>query len=270
METIAELREKLQSEKLEMRKGILGYRFLRRGISIYFTRVLISTNVRPNQITVMTLVSGVAGAACMFFGWLWLGFFLLYLNIVLDAVDGEVARYKKLFSLRGAYLDLVNHLAIPGLFFLATTFFVADVFNAPNIPVLIAGILGAFALPLLRANGDIPSHVFVEIFSKNPEKFPLVARANIGATTLLSPRNPLHFAYHLRHFSIMLVVFFLAFLAELLFFPGDSGRPILSPLVVVYAAFLWVYLAREIVSVFFSVENRISGMRNILKGREKQ
>src|SRR3989338_2391104 len=195
METIAELREKLQSEKLEMRKGILGYRFLKRGVSIYLTRILITTHVRPNQITVMTLVSGVAGALAIFFGWLWLGFLLLYLNIVLDAVDGEVARYKKIFSLRGVYLDLVNHLAIPGLFFLAISFFAADVFHAANISALIAGALGAFALPLLRANGDAPSHVFVEIFSKNPEKFPLASGTDAKKAALFSPKNPLHFSY---------------------------------------------------------------------------
>src|SRR3989344_7467067 len=121
MESIQELREKLQREKLEGRERPWGYRLLQRGPSIYITKLFLKTPITPNQLTLLSIAFGITGSIFV----LGLtpasklaGIFFLYLNLVFDRVDGEVARYKGIYSLKGIFLDELNHLLVPPLFFL--------------------------------------------------------------------------------------------------------------------------------------------------------
>lgn len=80
-----------------------------RKISIYITYLMIRLKLTPNQVTILTLIVGIVGGILIATGdkiyWL-LGFLLLYFGVILDAVDGELARlYHKVGEL-GRYLDL--------------------------------------------------------------------------------------------------------------------------------------------------------------------
>jgi len=103
MESIKELRKKCQ------KKG--GSDYYIRKYSIYITRLFLYTNLTPNQITMIWVIVGVIGASLFIFGnytYSIIGALLMFLAFSLDFVDGEVARYKKLTSGFGEFLDWVG------------------------------------------------------------------------------------------------------------------------------------------------------------------
>jgi phosphatidylglycerophosphate synthase len=87
-------------------------RLVNRHFSIYFTWLFVKLNVSANQVSLLMILTGLAGTALCIPHLLWLniiGAFLLMFAEMLDCVDGEVARWTKKSSLKGLYLDLVNH-----------------------------------------------------------------------------------------------------------------------------------------------------------------
>jgi phosphatidylglycerophosphate synthase len=88
--------------------GPIVDRHVNRTVSTILTRVLLDSRVTPNQVTGMSLLAGLVGA------WLLggegvvrslLGLTLIQLSIILDHVDGEIARLKFQYSRLGKWLD---------------------------------------------------------------------------------------------------------------------------------------------------------------------
>jgi len=96
---------------------MIGY-LAHRKISIYLTRFLLTVwpSVRPDFVSLIMILAGIGGTVLLSFSnfnTAILGVFLVYSSFLLDKVDGEIARYKKLFSLRGIYLDEIYHAIVP-------------------------------------------------------------------------------------------------------------------------------------------------------------
>lgn len=91
-----------------------------RPISLYVTKCFLYTPITANQITILMLIAGVAAGTLFTFGNHWCsiaGALLLICSLLLDNVDGEVARYRKASSLLGIYLDrLTHHIVCPYIF----------------------------------------------------------------------------------------------------------------------------------------------------------
>ncbi len=111
METICELREICQSQKINKPKFLLaiGYTWHRR-LSIYITYILLSIfpRITPNTISFSMIIVSIIGCTSLLPGIRNLsiaGMLIVYLGFLLDKCDGEVARYKKINTLRGVYLD---------------------------------------------------------------------------------------------------------------------------------------------------------------------
>ncbi|WP_344443876.1 CDP-alcohol phosphatidyltransferase family protein [Kitasatospora nipponensis] len=89
-----------------------GRLYMRR-ISLRITRVLSTvTLITPNGLTYLMMVTGVlAGAALVVPGLAGaiVAALLIQLYLLLDCVDGEVARWRRQTSLTGVYLDRVGH-----------------------------------------------------------------------------------------------------------------------------------------------------------------
>jgi phosphatidylglycerophosphate synthase len=88
--------------------GPIVDRYLNRTVSAILTRGLLNFRVTPNQVTGLSLLAGLVGA------WLLggegvvrslLGLILFQLSIILDHVDGEIARLKHQYSRLGKWLD---------------------------------------------------------------------------------------------------------------------------------------------------------------------
>ena len=94
---------------LKKDKDELAMKFLIRPLSIPLSLPLIKyTNVTPNHVTVFAFVLVLISAIFFFFGGYFnqiIGGILSFLYIVFDCVDGNIARVKKLKSLKGRWLD---------------------------------------------------------------------------------------------------------------------------------------------------------------------
>ena len=99
-----------------------GWYFAHRRVSIYLTWALLHARIAPNEISVLMMLVGTLGAACLAVPAAALnivGFPLLYLSFLLDKVDGEIARYRGTVSMRGMMLDRVHHLMVEPLALIA-------------------------------------------------------------------------------------------------------------------------------------------------------
>jgi len=89
--------------------GLVAY-FVGRPLARLFSRVLVATLVTPNQVTVVSLVVGLAGAASAALGTYWgfvVGAFLYWFGMVVDCVDGDLARVRVEGSRLGQWLDTI-------------------------------------------------------------------------------------------------------------------------------------------------------------------
>lgn len=99
-------------------------RYFTRYVSYPFTLLLIRTSVTPNQVTIAFILAFLAGGFCQLDQVHrivpMIGALLMWLGLVLDTVDGEIARYKKIFSVKGVYLDMLSHRIIHSILFACT------------------------------------------------------------------------------------------------------------------------------------------------------
>ncbi len=113
--SIEELRAVIHPEGMLQRRSAEHWagRWYMRSISLRITRVLSTmTVITPNGLTYLMMLTGIlAGAALVIPGLAGavLGAFLIQLYLLLDCVDGEVARWRRQTSLTGVYLDRVGH-----------------------------------------------------------------------------------------------------------------------------------------------------------------
>jgi phosphatidylglycerophosphate synthase len=114
MPSIAELRAETQPEWLLARPSAehwAGRLYMRR-VSPYATRLVLATPLPANAVTAAMIPAGLLGALCLTFSGIWgpiLTVLLCQLQLLLDCVDGEVARWRKTFSPLGVYLDQLGH-----------------------------------------------------------------------------------------------------------------------------------------------------------------
>jgi len=87
--------------------GIVS-RYLNRPLSRPLARALSGTPVTPNAVTIFTLLLAVATGGMIAGGWNIVGGIGIQVVSVIDGVDGELARLKRLTSRFGAVLDAVT------------------------------------------------------------------------------------------------------------------------------------------------------------------
>jgi len=144
---IRELRHICQPSNKFADTIILAY-FVRH-FSIYLTKLFLYTNITANQISVMSLLFGIVGSCLLLNMQPWYIFvasIFLILHVVLDFVDGEVARYGNNSTLTGKYLDEVNHSITVPILLLCISFGVFGILN--NIWILFLGCVAAVCEPV--------------------------------------------------------------------------------------------------------------------------
>jgi hypothetical protein len=112
MASIKELRSICQASAPNPQRESLAGRFAR-FFSIYMTKLLLNTKLTPNQITVLSTLVFFAGIGLFFidiYSVRIAGAVLVFLSVVLDGSDGEVARYRKTGdTIGGDYVEPVSH-----------------------------------------------------------------------------------------------------------------------------------------------------------------
>ncbi len=237
-----------------------GYKTFQRGPSIYITRLLIPMRITPTQITVTGFFIGLAGASLLssveWYGKL-AGLALLYLHILSDKVDGELARYRKTFSLRGIFWDEINHLVIPPLMWLALASGVI-VYSPYPQAILTAGVGGALALVFLRIIHSLPAQIYAKKYLKYREHFvlPVVGeeRSDQQKTVL---KQASWVAHQFQDFLIIIVTLTLIIIAERIYFPDYIFHPLLAYAMIILSALWTLFVIENIIKKSRSIEREI-------------
>lgn len=265
MEKIEELREITQKSKVEGRERPWLYRLLQRGPSIYITALFIKTRITPNQVSLLSIAVGIVGfffllseLPALFI----LGVALFYFNILLDKVDGEVARYKKIFSLRGAYLDEINHLSIPALFFFGVTLHLLLHSAHPLFPIVIFGTLASLSMTVIRTGWSLAPQIYAKKYKKHPELFTLPEPGEKTTVEELKSRRPflitvLKIIHQFQEFFMIILLFFLASFLDL----GVIGE-VRWYLFIFLGIFLPLVVVENTIKGYFSVEQRIADIND--------
>ena len=115
--SVAELRAVAQPPELVGRRSAehwAGRLYMRR-LSAHVTRRVLGLPVTPNGWTVLMIAVGVAGAALLAIPGLWTALAAaaaIQVYLLLDCVDGEVARWRGMTSAAGVYLDRLGHYTV--------------------------------------------------------------------------------------------------------------------------------------------------------------
>lgn len=94
-------------------------------ISIYVTKLLLYTPIRADQVTISMMLIAITGSILMAFGALKLmliGILLIHFTVVLDNVNGEVARYRKEGDMTGSFLEFLYHEITASLMFFSLAY----------------------------------------------------------------------------------------------------------------------------------------------------
>lgn len=262
MESIKELRTLLQEEKINPLgwRRPWGYKVFQRGPSIYITRALIPTRITPNQVTIAGILIGLAGCwDILSLDWHYklFGVFLLYLSILADKVDGELARYRKTYSLSGIYWDEISHLIIPPLFWISLAWGISDIsIYGDRRFLIIVSALGALALMANRVIHSLAPQIFAKKYIKYADKFNLpqriddIIQPNRSQGIIKTVARAIH---HLQDFFIIISITAVIIILEV-----ATRRDILfHPLLAYFVALM------SPLFIFFAIENTIRKARSI-------
>lgn len=164
---INELRKLIQKPKHE--EELYAWYVMRR-VSIYVSLFLAKFPITPNQITILSLLFGLCGATILILGgilrlkWLvFLGSLFFQTWYLLDCVDGELARLKKIFSEIATILDHIVHYLID--FFVIFSLSLYSYLISKQIKFLIFGMILIFILILKRNLHHLFSRASVKYIS---------------------------------------------------------------------------------------------------------
>ncbi|MFD8688478.1 CDP-alcohol phosphatidyltransferase family protein [Streptomyces sp. NPDC059651] len=135
-------------------------RIYMREVSLRVDRYLVNTKVTPNQLTYLMTVAGVLAAPALLVPGIpgaLLGVLMVQLYLLLDCVDGELARWKQQFSLGGVYLDRVGAYLCDAAVLVGFGLRAADLWGTGRIDWLWAflGTLAALGAILIKAETDL-------------------------------------------------------------------------------------------------------------------
>lgn len=134
-----------------------------RTISIYITKLLIYTPLTADHVTMLMVVWGFIVGFFFSLGTYWYmlaGALLLEFIPVLDCIDGELARYKKISSLRGVFLDPIAHIAHTTVPFIGLTIGLYK--SNPSIYVVLLGLTASTFSVLCLTVQPLKHHVLVK------------------------------------------------------------------------------------------------------------
>lgn len=122
---------------------------------------MLYTPITANQVTLLSMIAGFAAGVLFGSGTYFqslAGALLLQLWLILDCVDGEVARYRRTAGICGKYVDTINHCITEPFVFLCIGFGLYVLFD--NISIFVLGVLVA----LFIGWGSYSANLVYEIF----------------------------------------------------------------------------------------------------------
>ncbi|MER6912164.1 CDP-alcohol phosphatidyltransferase family protein [Streptomyces sp. NPDC000594] len=135
-------------------------RLYMREISLRCDPYLVNTRITPNQLTYLMIVVGILGGAALLIPGLTgaiLAAVLFQIYLLLDCVDGEVARWRGQTSITGVYLDRIGHYLCEAALLIGFGIRGADLFGSGDPEWLWAflGTVAALGAILIKAETDL-------------------------------------------------------------------------------------------------------------------
>jgi len=247
--SIRELRKKCQ-DKGNGRFYSDWSEYLPRTFSIYFTKFFIKVGVSANQVTVISIIVGLASAVLIALASalsMAIAGMSIFLFTILDCSDGEVARYHGTQSYTGLYLDRFAAACVDPAVLFAIGVNVSC--HTAGVWGLIAAFIGALYLLLSRI---CVSYVYLDVALDIVEKRPVSLALGAEDPSMPESEFRLEKPHFLRRLPVIdfvadlfvakgwgiifwIWVASLVSLSSLVFGHPDFMREILSPLIVVYA-----------------------------------
>ncbi len=85
---------------------------LRHQLAYPITKLFLKTSITPNTVTLLWIIQEIIGISLLFYGTyttMLVGIIIFNFAFVLDAVDGQLARFQEKISYTGFYLDKIGH-----------------------------------------------------------------------------------------------------------------------------------------------------------------
>ena len=186
------LRSICQGEKV--RRDRRPWYVLSRRVSLGVTWVLLHTPVSANQVTFVSLLLTIAAGvllAAPAAGIALAGAWALVLHYFLDKVDGEIARFRGVFSLKGLYMDELSHTFAYAGTFAGLGLHLAWRAATPlaAIEVLATAMIGAVAMVVIRQNKSMGALLYATGVMEQPRLLPA---AEPSAHAALLSREGVH------------------------------------------------------------------------------
>jgi len=140
----------------------LGDRYVIRAVSLRISRVLAALRITPNQVTWGNIAVGFAGC---YFAWrgtrgaLAIAGVLMFLQVVLDSCDGELARIRHMASPFGRFLDNLSDDLIDNLFVVALAIGLGGTWMWIGVTAAIARSLSALMIHIDVARRGKPGDI---------------------------------------------------------------------------------------------------------------
>lgn len=100
-------------------------KYINLNLGVKLAGLLVNTPFQPNQLTFISLVTGIIACFCFAFGdyyFLILGALLIQLHCTLDFADGHLARLKNISSRFGAFLDGIVNKIVEGFCYVGISY----------------------------------------------------------------------------------------------------------------------------------------------------
>ena len=129
--------------------------------------MLLDTSISPNQITLLSIAIGIISSimfAVAIPTYFLAGALILELYYVLDAVDGQLARYKKLSSMTGGYFDYISNYIVPPCVFFCIG--LGLVRHSGDILPIVFAFSASVSVSLISILSECKYNVFISALKK--------------------------------------------------------------------------------------------------------
>jgi len=172
---LAALRGLCHGQKVQQDRRI--WYVLSRRVSIRITWLLLHTGVSANQVTLVSLLLTLAGAALLALPSpvvALAGAAALVIHYFLDKVDGEIARYRGVFSLDGVFMDELSHsFAYAGIFAGLGLHLSGHARTTEEaVAVVATAMIGALAMVMIRQNKSMGALLYAQYGLEQPQMLP--------------------------------------------------------------------------------------------------
>lgn len=206
--SIAEVRALGQPREILERVGDehwTGHLYMRR-ISPFFSWLAVRARVSANAVTMTMIVIGLGGVASAAFPGVAtaiLAVGLIQIYLLLDCVDGEVARFTHEASARGVYLDRLGHYVVEGGLIAALGVRVAQ----GDLAWVVLGLAGAISVLLEKVETDLVAAARLRSgLGSAPAGAVEPQRQGLAKARSMSRRFPIHMITHAAEASLLILI----------------------------------------------------------------